>query len=102
MKMQDKAKIYKTARWQAKHDAILRRDEYEDQILKRYGKHVPAETVHHIFPIEQYPEYMWSSWNLISLSKATHNKLHDRVTGSLTEEGMDLLIRTARKYNIEL
>jgi hypothetical protein len=99
--MQDTA-FYKTARWEAKRKAILKRDGYEDQILKRYGKHVPAETVHHIFPVEDYPEFKWSTWNLISVSKDTHNKLHDRATGSLSDEGMALLKRTARKYNLEI
>lgn len=94
--------IYATARWEAKRKAILKRDGYIDQVQKRYGKKIPAETVHHIFPVQDYPEYKWESWNLISLSKDTHNKMHDRTTGGLTEEGMELLRRTARKYNIEL
>lgn len=71
-----------------------------DQELRRYGKAVPADTVHHIFPAEDYPEYRWCDWNLISLSAKTHNELHDRNTNELTDKGMDLLRRTARKRGI--
>ena len=54
-----KKNIYNTSRWDAKRKAILKRDGYEDQIMKRYGKHVSAETVHHIVPAEDFPEYRW-------------------------------------------
>ena len=67
------------------------------QISKRYGKAVPAEVVHHIYPVDEYPEYAYSPWNLISLSRQAHNRLHDRVTGALTEEGILLLRRTVPK-----
>ena len=56
--------------------------------------------VHHIFPREQFPEYQWELWNLISLTNEMHNKLHDRVTNNLTAEGMKLLVRTAKKNGI--
>ena len=72
----------------------MRRDGYRCQISKRYGKAVPAEVVHHIYPVDEYPEYAYSPWNLISLSRRAHNRLHDRVTGELTEEGILLLRRT--------
>ena len=57
--------------------------------------------VHHIFPREDYPEFQWSEWNLISLSSEMHNALHDRNSGELTEKGMDLLKRTKRKMIAE-
>ena len=72
----------------------MRRDGYRCQISKRYGKAVPAEVVHHIYPVDEYPEYAYSPWNLISLSRQAHNRLHDRATGELTEEGILLLRRT--------
>lgn len=75
----------------------MRRDGYRCQISKRYGKAVPAEVVHHIYPVDEYPEYAYSPWNLISLSRQAHNRLHDRVTGALTEEGILLLRRTVPK-----
>lgn len=67
---------------------------------KRYGRPVQAEIVHHIFPKGEFPEYAYCLWNLISLSRKTHNEMHDRATDELTAKGKDLLRRTARKNNI--
>lgn len=67
------------------------------QISKRFGKRIPASVVHHIFPRESFPEYQWSDWNLITITNEEHNRLHDRMTGALTEEGIELLKRTARR-----
>lgn len=58
--------------------------------------------MHHVFPREEYPEYQWQAWNLISLSGEMHNRLHDRVTNELTDEGIELLKRVARKNNISV
>lgn len=91
---------YTEKRWLHLREVILRRDGYQDQVLKRRGKIAQAEVVHHVFPVDQYPEYQWCSWNLISVTKATHNTLHDRETGDLTYEGLQLARRIARKYGI--
>ena len=69
------------------------------QISKRYGKQVPAELVHHIYPVDEYPEYAYCLWNLISLSNVEHNKLHDRVTRQLTVDGLALMRRTKPREN---
>lgn len=74
----------------------MRRDGYKCQLSKRYGKAVPAEVVHHIYPVDEYPEYAYCAWNLISLSRAAHNRLHDRNTNALTHEGIALMRRTHR------
>lgn len=50
--------------------------------------------VHHIYPAAEYPEYAYCDWNLISVSMATHNKLENRSTGTLTEMGLALQRRT--------
>lgn len=94
--------FYKSKRWQRKRAAILRRDGYVCQISKRYGKMVEATTVHHIFPREDFPEYAFEDWNLISVSDKVHNELHDRNTGKLTEKGLDLMRKTARKRGISV
>ena len=91
---------YKSKRWKKKRETILRRDGYQCQISLRYGKHVEADTVHHIFPADKFPEYQWENWNLISLAGSVHNKMHERDTQELTAEGMQLLKRTARKQGI--
>lgn len=95
-------KIYETKRWKAKRSSILRRDRYACQLSKRYGKLVQADTVHHIFPVEFFPEYAWQDWNLISLSNRMHNACHDRDTHELSQIGVDLLKRTARKRGMEV
>ena len=92
--------FYETRRWKKLRAAILRRDGYICRVAWRYGKRVEATHVHHIFPREDFPEYQWEPWNLISVSAAAHNALHDRTTNALTDEGMDLLRRTARRVGI--
>ena len=74
-------------RWQAVRMLALRRDKFRCRDSARYGKVVDAETVHHIWPAEDYPEYAWSAWNLVSLTKAKHEAMHDRLTGKLTPLG---------------
>lgn len=93
---------YYGTRWKKKREKILRRDGYMSQLSKRYGKMVEAQVVHHIFPADTYPEYRWEDWNLISVSLAEHNALHDRDTGQLSDKGNELMLRTARKRGISL
>lgn len=78
---------YNSAKWHRLREKILRRDGYMCQWSKRYGRIVKAETVHHIWPVEDYPEFEWCEWNLISLSNEAHNKMHNRESGRLSEEG---------------
>ena len=92
--------FYKSVRWKRKREKILRRDGYQCQYYRRYGKARQASTVHHIFPREQFPEYEWADWNLVSLSLDAHNKMHERDTHELTKTGKDLLRRTARRQGI--
>lgn len=87
---------YKSKRWQMKREAILRRDKYTCQYFKRFGKNREAEHVHHIYPADEYPEYAFEDWNLISLSKEAHNMMHERSTGALTVEGKKLQERAKR------
>lgn len=69
---------------------------------RRYGKRVPGETVHHIFPRDIFPEYQLADWNLVTITSAEHNQMHERNTGALTETGLELLKRTARKRGMDL
>ena len=86
--------FYKTSKWKHKRASILRRDGYLCQYSLRYGKRIDADTVHHIYSLEDYPEYALCSWNLISLSNQAHNKMHDRTTNKLTELGEALKNKT--------
>ena len=96
--MTDNSTFYTSQKWRHKRDMILRRDGYQCQLSKRFGKNVPAQNVHHIFPREEFPEYTWESWNLISLCHDKHMEMHIATTGELSDEGIDLLRRTARKF----
>lgn len=82
--------------------AALARAGYRCEVSRRFGKNVPANTVHHIFPVSDYPQYKWEPWNLAAVSSEVHDKLHNRNGGELTEMGEELLRRTARKRGIEL
>lgn len=85
---------YENKRWKHLAARIMRNAGYKCQIAKRYGKNVPAEVVHHIYPVDEYPEYAYCAWNLIALSRAAHNTLHDRNTDKLTAAGIALQRRT--------
>jgi len=93
---------YHSKEWKRKRNFILKRDGYQCQLSRREGLKVEADTVHHIFPVRDYPEYAMCSWNLISLSRAAHNMLHDRDTDELTDEGIALMRMTAMKEGIDL
>ena len=90
--------FYKTKAWKRKRAKILRRDEYMCQESKRYGKTVPATTIHHVYQIEYYPELALEDWNLISLCETQHNAMHDRVTHELTELGQQWQERVRPQY----
>lgn len=86
--------------WRIKRQKILRRDGYQCQVSKRYGKNVDGNVIHHIFPRSEFPEYSLCDWNLITVSLSMHNRLESE--DGLTAEGIDLLRRTARKNNIPI
>lgn len=67
---------YKSKRWLKKRQLILRRDDYECQLCKRYGKKRQATVVHHIKHADEYPELAWDNDNLISVCASCHGKLH--------------------------
>lgn len=96
-------KFYDSPKWHRIKESVMKRDKYQDQESKRYSL-IPkeAELVHHIFPREYFPEYQYEKWNLISLSKSTHNSLHNRYDDTLTDKGFELLRRAARANNIDL
>ncbi|WP_445662125.1 HNH endonuclease [Bacillus sp. FSL R12-0069] len=48
--------FYKTKRWKNKRINVLKRDSYQCQECKRYGKNKEATTVHHIHPLRNRPE----------------------------------------------
>lgn len=95
-------KFYDSAKWVHLRDSVLRAAEYKDQLEYRQGRNVPAEVVHHIFPREKYPEYQLARWNLIAISKDTHERLHNRFGEDLSFLGWELLQETAQKQGIPI
>jgi hypothetical protein len=73
-----------------------------DQLELRHGRRVQAEVIHHILPREQFPEYQYSAWNLISLTRDNHELLHNRIGGGLSQLGRNLMTETAAKRGIKL
>lgn len=100
--MKEKDKFYGTLAWKKKREHILKRDGYKDQLELRAGRTVPAETVHHILPKDRYPQYALCDWNLISVSRETHEKGLHTIYGNLTEAGERLARETAINNGIKL
>lgn len=92
---------YSSKRWKQLRAKVLRRDGYMCQFALRKGLRVPADTVHHIHPVDQYPEYQWCEWNLISLSAEAHNIMHDRHTQRLSDIGEQLRKKVAVERGLE-
>lgn len=84
---------YRNVKWRNKREVILKRDVYLCRECKRYGKTTQATTVHHIKPVEHYPELTYSTNNLYSLCSKCHNEMHDRNTDELTSKGKSLVSR---------
>lgn len=95
--------FYESKRWRRKRRHILLRDKYTDQFRLRDGIHLDATIVHHILPREEYPEYEFCDWNLISVSLETHRRiLHEKYSGKLTKAGRLLAQETAFKNGVKL
>ena len=95
--------FYKSKRWREKRKHILLRDKWTDQIALRDGVRIEADTVHHILPREEYPQYELCDWNLISVSTDTHKKrLHEKYSGKLARLGKALMYQTAAEQGIPL
>jgi 5-methylcytosine-specific restriction enzyme A len=89
--------FYNSKQWKRKRQVVLKRDEYKCRECKRYGKGTPAKVVHHIFPLEDYPEHKLNSNNLISLCNACHEQMYDRVNKVMKEKGIQWMERMKDK-----
>jgi len=85
--MKETKLFYKTKKWRKKRNRILKRDGYKCQEAKQFGAYEEATTVHHIYPLEEYPELAYEEWNLISVSGKRHGTFHDKTTEKITERG---------------
>ena len=89
--------FYKSKEWKAKRQEVLKMDRFECQECKKQGKFTKANTVHHIYFLEKYPEFALDIFierngkrerNLISLCHDCHEKAHGyrKKKKPLTEE----------------
>lgn len=69
--------FYQSVKWKRKREKILRRDKYQCQICRRYGRIIEAKVVHHKIELEDDPTLALVDDNLVSLCNACHNKVHD-------------------------
>ena len=69
---------YKCARWLNLRAQALARDHHECQWCAAEGKVVPATTVHHILPADQFPDKAYDLDNLVSLCRECHEAHHGR------------------------
>lgn len=70
------AELYTRAKWDRKRKAILKRDQYRCVECRKYGRITEAALVHHIKPLEDYPELAFDNNNLESLCIRCHNQKH--------------------------
>ncbi len=94
---EDYSSFYKSGKWEHKRKVILKRDNFECQQSKRYGRTLEANAVHHIIPIKERPDLKLVNENLISLTEEVHNKMH-KPDGTLSKLGKELRDRTIMKY----
>lgn len=93
---------YESRRWRVYvRPRILRRDGYRCREARRYGRNVEASVVHHIWPAEDWPEYAWADWNLLSLSAEAHRAMHND-DGSLSALGESWRRRTIPPHPLRL
>ena len=102
MRMKLPDPFYRSTRWKHLRGAVRARDGWMCQECKRFGRRVDADTVHHVFPRTEFPEYQWAGWNCTSLCRTCHDGMHDRNTDALTDRGVELLRRTARQRGMEV
>ena len=88
MAYKKKNPFYSNKKWIRKRGVVLRKHDYLCAESKQYGKTRQAEVVHHIYPLEKYPELAYEEWNLLPLTNAVHNTFHDRNNNEVIGRGI--------------
>ena len=74
-----RASFYKTKAWAKTQQAVKARAGGCDEFLRATeGRMIPADTVHHITPVQDDPAASLALDNLILVSRRTHKYIHDR------------------------
>jgi 5-methylcytosine-specific restriction enzyme A len=74
--------FYKSTAWLKCREYVLIRDHFLCQPCLRKGRLTPANTVHHIVPLEEAPELALDPDNLESICPSCHNKEHPEKGGN--------------------
>jgi 5-methylcytosine-specific restriction enzyme A len=72
-------KFYQCKAWRKLRLEALERDHYECQECKRQGKVGPAQNVHHIKEVKDFPQLALVINNVESVCINCHNKEHGRI-----------------------
>lgn len=73
---QESKAFYNSKAWKKKRPIILKRDHYLCQYCLQRKTITPADVVHHIKELKDYPELALEDENLISLCHTCHNYEH--------------------------
>ncbi len=73
--------FYKSKAWRSKREYILKRDGYQCQECRKYGKNTEAKIVHHVIELEDDWTQRLKNNNLVSVCDACHNKIHPEKGG---------------------
>ena len=79
--------FYQRQTWRNKRKAILERDNNECQVAKSIGRVDKDKLiVHHIKPLEHFPELAMDDSNLITVSHTSHNIIHGLTLAKFNDE----------------
>lgn len=77
MQEEERNTFYWSKDWQVMRDRIRLRDNLECQVCKDQGRVTVSNLiVHHIKPIEFYPELKLTESNLVTVCLSCHNAIH--------------------------
>lgn len=92
-------KSLKSSKWAKFRERVLKRHNYLCQESLRFGISAPAEMVHHIFPVSEYPELEFVDWNCLPLTNKQHNRFHDRKNDKVIGNGVYWQKKFKRQFN---
>ena len=78
----ERASFYHSVAWEKCRLLALERDNFLCQDCLKNNKITPADMVHHIKELKDYPQLSLTLSNLISLCNSCHNKKHIRTKPS--------------------
>lgn len=97
--MKQAKSFYKSVKWRNARSKSMRSHKYLCQESLRYGRNEEAEIVHHIYPLELYPELAYVQWNLLPVTNKRHNTFHNRLDDTLTDKGKYWQERRKKEFN---